>query len=393
MDGSRVFVLTSYLRIVCLEAATGQEVWSRDLIADFNSSVIQYQNAASPLIVDDLILMNCNAPTDGHLLALHKQDGSTAWRNHTSAGDRMTHASPIHTTLAGTPQVIFFVQTGLLSVAPTNGAFLWRHSFFTYPPSIGASPVVGGNVVYGSAAYGRGSGAVGITNNGGSLTTSQIWRRPGANMNHWATPVHHEGFLYGIYGETFMSMRCVDLATGLEKWAHDLDADSDNDNEGGGVLLVSGHILVLTDFGTLVLVKPDPYAYTEVARFTALDGTLSGKSVVCWNIPAISNGRIYVRSTVEAACFDVSLPNLKLQSVRAGGTGDFQLLVGNGDGSPLDTNRAARIDVLATSDLELGPAGWTHWPQPAVLTNGQLRVADPQSSTIPRRFFKAQERP
>ena len=47
VDGDRVFVLTSYLRLACLNANTGQEIWSKDLTTEFGGYVIAWQNAAS----------------------------------------------------------------------------------------------------------------------------------------------------------------------------------------------------------------------------------------------------------------------------------------------------------------------------------------------------------
>jgi outer membrane protein assembly factor BamB len=46
-----------------------------------------------------------------------------------------------------------------------------------------------------------------------------------------------------------------------------------------------------------VLVKATPDAYTELAR----SHVLAGK---CWNSVAISNGRIYARSTKEGVCLE-----------------------------------------------------------------------------------------
>src|SRR5262245_8749053 len=44
VDGERVYVFGSYLRLLCLEAATGREIWSRDFVAEFGSPVAFWQN-------------------------------------------------------------------------------------------------------------------------------------------------------------------------------------------------------------------------------------------------------------------------------------------------------------------------------------------------------------
>jgi outer membrane protein assembly factor BamB len=374
IDGDRVYVLTSYLRLACLDSGTGEILWSKDLVSVFGGEVISWQNAASPLIVGDLIYLNANAPNQC-LMALKKLDGSVAWKGQ---NDNMTQSSPVLATIAGAPQVIFFAQSGLVSVKPDTGDVFWRYPF-PFSTATAASPVVAGDIVYCSAAYGGGAGAVRISNTGSRLLPSEVWRAPGAHMNIWATPVHFDGHLYGIYGQGVMRLACLDLATGTEVW-------SMNGVGTGGVLLVGGLLLVLTDTGDLALVQPDPSAYTEITRFTAVSGK-------CWNVPAVSNGRVYVRSTTQAAAYDVSLkapPKLRFSpGLAAAGTG-FQLVIGNDDASPLDASRAANIDVLAATNLA---TGWFLLTNSLTWTNGQFRMLDPADTNVSQRFYKAQERP
>ena len=58
-------------------------------------------------------------------------------------------------------------------------------------------------------------------------------------------------------------------------------------------------LLFLTDNGALVLLDPKP-EYKELARF---DKAIAGK---CFAPPAFSNGRLYIRSGKEGACYDLS---------------------------------------------------------------------------------------
>jgi outer membrane protein assembly factor BamB len=388
VDGNFVFVLSSYLNLACLAINDGHVVWSKDLVAQYGSQVIAWQNAASPLLEGGLIFLNCNA-TGSRLLALHETDGSEAWKGQ---DDPMTQASPIIATIAGVRQVVFFAQSGLVSVAPLDGSVFWRYSM-PFSVATAASPVAVSNIVYCSAAYGVGAGAVQVTNSGAQVSASQAWRTPGANMNHWATPVYRNGFLYGIFGQagSTASLRCVELTSGNEQWRQDGSGT-------GSVLSVSGLILMLTEDGNLVLVNPDPTAYVEVVRYQALDGSSSsipGLPVKCWNVPAISNGRIYARSTTEAVCLDVASAAapapLKLSGAVSETGGSFQLLIAAEDNSPLDTNRAANINVLATSNPGLGSTGWLKVTNPLILTNGQLLLQDSMSRSTQQRLYRATE--
>jgi len=57
-------------------------------------------------------------------------------------------------------------------------------------------------------------------------------------------------------------------------------------------------LLVLTEDGDITLVQAAPEQYTEIARFKAL----SGKN---WNHPVIAHGRLYVRNSEEAVCYEL----------------------------------------------------------------------------------------
>src|SRR5881396_3493306 len=140
VDGDRVYVLTSYLRLYCLNVTNGAVVWSKDLVVEYGATVIAWQSAASPLIEGDLIFVIGNAPNQC-LVAFHKSDGSEAWKGQ---NDVMTQASPIATTIASVRQIIFFAKSGLVSVAPDTGSVLWRYPF-PFSTSTAASPVVGGD--------------------------------------------------------------------------------------------------------------------------------------------------------------------------------------------------------------------------------------------------------
>jgi outer membrane protein assembly factor BamB len=290
VDGSLVYALSSHLLLVCMDASTGHPVWTRDLVAEFGGRTIPWQNAASPLLDGDLLFVNCNAQSLA-LLALRKADGSLAWRGETAG---LTHASPVAATILGVRQVIFFTRSGLVSVAPETGEVLWRYAF-PFSTSTAASPVVADDIVFCSAAYNIGAAAVRISRSDSTFHAEELWRISGNKVgNHWSTPVHCRGYLYGLFGSyDSAKLKCLDLATGSERW-------SVTGFGPGGLLLVDEHLLVLSERGELVLIKPDPSACTEVARAQAVTGK-------CWNAPAISDGHIYARSTSEAVCLDVSV--------------------------------------------------------------------------------------
>lgn len=288
--GKSVVVLNSQLALRSFDAATGKPGWTVDLKAQHEGRNIQWQNAASPLLEGGLLFIAGGGPGQS-LLAVDPADGRVVWK---AFDEKITHATPVAATIHGQRQVIYFLQSGLLSVEPRTGKELWRYAF-PYKVSTAASPVVGGDIVYCSAGYGVGAGAVKIIKEGNGFKANEIYRMPGNQplANHWSTPVLKDGHLYGMfqfkeYGKG--PVKCVNLATGEVKWS----------KEGfgpGHVILMGNEVVALSDAGELVRFAAQPSEYREISRQKVLEGK-------CWTTPTVSNGRIFVRSTKEAACLE-----------------------------------------------------------------------------------------
>jgi len=380
VDGDRVFVFTSYLRLFCLNISNGAVVWQKDFVSEFGSPVAAWQNAASPLIIGDSIFINANTP-GGCLAAVRKSDGTILWRK--NSNDEMTQSMPVYTVIGGRAQVIFFAQSGLVSLDPDSGNTLWRYEL-PFSTSTAASPVVADDIVYASAAYGVGSAAVRVSSTAQGASRTQLWRKAGANMNHWATPVPFQGFLYGPFGQSAVSLRCIDAATGTERWRQPGLGY-------GSTLLVNNLLLVLNDRGDIYLVQPDPDAYREIATFKAVNGK-------CWNVPTVANGKIYVRSTTQAAAYDVSPPvviraPLKLSGNLSKENNLFQLQITSSDGSLIEPSRHDKIDIFQNSVEEGIAAGWIKLNQPLLATNGLFHLNDSLNQNSVIRVYKAEERP
>jgi len=291
VDEKRVYVLTADLLLSARDVATGQEVWKRDLLKEHSGQNISWKNAASPVLDGNLIFVGGGGEGQA-LLALDKTTGEVVWK---AESDKITHASPTVASIAGVRQVIFLTQKGLVALLPTDGTVLWRHPF-RFSVSTAASPIVAGEIVYCSAGYGVGATAVAVTRKGSSFAAAELWRVTGNSLaNHWSTPVQKDGCLYGMFQFKEYAagpLKCVELSTGKVKWSQPGFGP-------GQVILVGGKLVVLGDAGQVAIVDPAPDRYKESARFQAVEGK-------CWSTPAFSNGILYVRSTREAAAYELS---------------------------------------------------------------------------------------
>ena len=107
--------------------------------------------------------------------------------------------------------------------------------------------------------------------------------------NKFSNSALYEGYIYGL-DEAILA--CIDASSGEFKWKGGRYGY-------GQVLLASGHLVVTTEGGEVVLVKASPDGHQELARFPAV----AGKT---WNVPAIADGKLIVRNSTEMACFHIS---------------------------------------------------------------------------------------
>jgi len=226
------------------------------------------------------------------LMAFDKKTGKPAWYH---GDDKLTHATPTVATIQGVRQVIFFTQSGLVSCNATTGREVWRYAF-PFKTSTAASPIVYQDVVYCSAGYGVGSGAAKIVKSGDGFRATELWRKEGNVLaNHWSSAVCKDGYLYGMFGfKEFATepLKCVEIATGKEVW-------SEKGFGQGGLSLVGDKLVCQGDAGQIVLAEASPKGYHELAKVQPFEGK-------CWNLPVVSDGKLFARSTKEIVCLDVS---------------------------------------------------------------------------------------
>lgn len=387
VEGDRVFILTSYLKLYCLEAATGREIWRRDFPAEFGSSVIPWQNAASPLLWGDLLLLNANTSPQT-LTAVRQSDGTTVWR---SQDETMTQATPILATVAGQEQAIFFTQSGLVALRPLDGGLLWKFPF-SYSTSTAASPVVAGDIVFCAAGYNRGSGAVRLQANGTGIATTPLYSVRGANQIHWASPVYHDGHIYGVFGNTELRLACVNVTNNASPWRALDNAASPDYVDYGSVLKAGSQLLVMSASGRMSLVALDPTAFREITTFQAFTDNAK-----CWNNGALQDGILYARSTLEAAAFDLSLPRPNsppvLVSATLVGPATLRVSVGTTDQSPLDNTRLTKLQLLTSPTLSRPVDQWEDTGLSGSLQAGQAIFERAVSPAEPERYLRVRELP
>ena len=264
--------------------------WQHDLIGDYAANVPQWGVACSPLVEDDLVIVQPGGKK-GSVVAFDRLSGEQRW---TCESEPSGYSSPIAATLGGVRQIVAVTGKSILGIRAATGELLWKHPWETQNLGNIAMPVIAGDYVFVSSGYNKGCVTLRIEGE----TAKVVYFRPGKLMrNHHSTCVHKDGFLFGF---DEIKLSCVNLrdGTAVEDWPTD---DVHKRLGKGSVTLVGDSLLCLSERGTLMLTNTDPKEFQLLGR---LDNVLAGSE--CWAMPAVVNGKIYLRDATKIVCLDAS---------------------------------------------------------------------------------------
>jgi outer membrane protein assembly factor BamB len=285
-EAGRLWALGAEGDLRCFEARTGKVNWSRNILKDNDAENLQWGMAAAPLIVDDKVVALPGGRSGKSVVAYNKLTGAPVWR---ALNDKQAYVSPMLVTLGGQRQILIVTANRIVGLAVEDGAQLWESSWNTDMGINVSQPIViDANRFFISSGYGKGAALVEVTRSADGLTARKVWENS-SMKNKFNSSVVYEGSVYGL-DEGILT--CVDVNTGERRWKGGRYGY-------GQVILASGHLIVITDTGELVLVKATPDKHIEMAKFSAIEGKT-------WNYPAIAEGRLLVRNQTQMACFDVS---------------------------------------------------------------------------------------
>lgn len=286
-DDGKIYALGATGEFRCLDAATGALIWGKNIVTEMGAALPDYGLAASPLIVDEKIILQPDAYHGKSVVCYDKRNGKVIW----SALDLpMGYASPVLLDVSGEKQVVVCGRPNIYGLRLSDGAERWHYLWhiLNNERPITQPIVLDTNRLLLSAAYMTGCAVFEVDQTKEGFETRELWRNRNLKTK-FASAVVWQGFVYGLDEDILV---CVDAQTGERKW-------KDGRYGYGQLLMASGHLIILCANGDLALVKATPERLVELARFPAL----KGKS---WNAPAIGGGCLLIRNGAEMACYDIS---------------------------------------------------------------------------------------
>jgi outer membrane protein assembly factor BamB len=287
-DGRRVVVCFGSEGLYCYDF-TGKQLWKRDLGSLDSSFAIdqkyEWGFGSSPVIHEDLVILQCDVGKDSFIAAYRLDDGSQAWS--TPRDEIPSWSTP---TVWQTPSGVELVTNAAQYARgydPATGKELWRlakKSEVTVPTPVPAKEAIiitsGNRPIQPIFAVRPGARGDISLPEGKDQNDYIAWSklRGGPYM---PTPIVYDGRLYTCGNSGVIA--CYEAATGKEVYRERL---------GGGSYTASpvaadGRIYFASEQGEVRVIKAGP-------KFELLAVNELGEYIMA--TPAISNGMLFVRS-------------------------------------------------------------------------------------------------
>ena len=309
VEGDRVYTLGTMGDLRCLEAATGNVLWQKNLVRDYDAKVPQYGFASQPLVDGERLIVMAGG-TNQAVVAFDRHTGKELWK----ALDAVEpgYSAPLIQILNGQRQLIVWHAGGLAGLAPETGKPLW---FVEHPAYAGlaiTTPSIEGNRLAVSSQY---EGALMLEFNPGVAEPEILWKAStgGSPEKEWkkqgfnttlSTVLLRDNHVYGVslYGE----MCCLDGNTGARVWTTlaPTSGGTQPKERWCTVFMVThrDRVLIFNERGDLILCRLSGKGYEELSRARILEPDMAssnGGRKVIWSHPAFANRCVYARNDHE----------------------------------------------------------------------------------------------
>lgn len=269
----------------------GKLVWKKDLgrldVGAYDLPSYEWGTASSPIIYQDLVIVQCDTSKEDFLMAVDIKTGKTVWK--TDRDELPSWSTPTIYSGKGRTELITNAPNFIRGYDPATGKELWRlggSSKITAP-----TPIFSGDLIV--TASGRRPEApifVIRAGAGGDITLDKeqtsnkniAWSRQKIG-SYMPTPLIYQGLLYVLKNDGILS--CYELATGAEKYMQRIPHQGSGFS--GSPVASDGRLYLPSEDGDIFIVKAG-------ARFELLGKNSVGQLLMA--TPAISGGMMFVRA-------------------------------------------------------------------------------------------------
>jgi len=287
VEGDVLYAMSENGDLACLRVKDGSAVWKRNILKDFGASRPKWNISESPLIDGDRVIVTPGG-ADATVVALEKKTGKTVWKSE-GLSDGAGYSSCVVADLGGVRTIMTLTANGGVGVRASDGKPMWNEPSPANRLANVATPVVDGNKVFYTSAYGTGCTMMELTASDGVVKAEKKYFNRDM-QNHHGGVVVVKGHVYGFSNAI---LTCMELATGNAVW-------KDRSVGKGSLTFADGKLYMLSENQVLGLAEATPEGYKELGRISIEDQGLPS-----WAHPVVCDGKLYVRNQGLLSCYDI----------------------------------------------------------------------------------------
>lgn len=284
--GDLVYICTGLGKIVCINVRTGSEVWSVDMISEFNGRLHEAGYSES-LVVDGDVVYCTPGGIEKNVVALNRFTGETIWTS-SAMSDSVCFTSPLIINLPERKLLVIFTHRHLSGLDAATGELLWGHYDETNYNMHAATPVYENGFIYYISNCGR--GIVKLELSGDGKNVKEIWRNNNIRSG-LHSPVKINDILY--YSDARQKIRGIDINNGTVKDSLRVFR--------GPVAYADSKLYCYSENGTVSLIKLEGSKMELAGSFKIEKGTREHLT-----LPFIEKGVMYIRHGDALMAYDIS---------------------------------------------------------------------------------------
>ncbi|HMO14354.1 MAG TPA: PQQ-like beta-propeller repeat protein [Pirellulaceae bacterium] len=301
IDEGLVFTLGAEGNLHCVNLSDGKPVWSKELKRDYGLGLAPHWGFAAHPLVDGETLY-CVVGGEGSIaVAFDKRTGVEKWRALSS--ESTGYCPPTMVEIGGRKQLVIWHPRSINGLNPETGEVFWSFEIKpAYDMSI-IAPIQYESYLLATALQGT---SILLELDPDNSTAREVWRNRGIHSDH-NPPLVVDGYLYGVSerGPLF----CCKLDTGEKIWESMATTTNGRpQNSTTGFIVRNGHhFYIANEVGELIIATMSPQGYEELDRAKILEPTgQTGNRDVVWSHPAFANQCVYWRNDKEIVCVSLA---------------------------------------------------------------------------------------
>lgn len=285
-DGERVYAWFGTGPVTCFDVQ-GRGLWQRRLEEDFGPFDIRWGHGSSPILHDGKLILVCDHAPGSYVLALDAKTGETLWKLDLGRPGR-SYSTPVAAKVGKRFEILVNWPSEIGGIDPGAGKLLW--TVRGLDPMMVPMPVADGGWIYTSGGA-RSSPVMALRPGSDGIVEPDevVWRQPTAG-SYIASIVKVGGELYTA-GETGV-IKCLDAKSGSILWKQRTGAAYF-----ASPVAAAGLVYAVDEDGEAVVLRAGR-DFELVARNRLQERTVAS--------PALSDGRIYLRTTRHLYCIGES---------------------------------------------------------------------------------------